>query len=395
LTIKSALAPNKNAGKLVTWLLAGLQLGLLGLGAFGASLLGASILTTIFLVTIGIDLCVNLVKSIYFFIRSLTAKNKADEQFYNRKAQKAAIGLIVSGLVACALVLLLLAAPHIGLTAAAIIGIAMGVILAALALYSIGKAIIQTFFNQETNEIDTPEVNTTEQYTDSDQEQQTVGDKELAEDQSPELQITTESNEEEIEPKPSVDESTFLPVLPSPISNDYYQHAVIKNASPLEIIMAIEAQQTALSTAIEAEKTKEVVFSEIEKRENKIAALEVLKDLVTRINDKKINFNGKEVSYKFGKEDAIEEFICRTPEEFKTLFNEYIVDTFPDVYQSFYRHIGQTENLFLQAYKLLTNEKYVANQKPNKPNVVDKETGTETDTSGGSSDKKGNATSHL
>src|ERR1700722_4256971 len=111
LTVKYALSPQKNIGRLGNWLLVTFQAVLAALVAFAGVMLGATVMTVISAVSVGVDLFINLAKSIYFLVKSETADTLEDRQLFREKGQKAALALILTGIGVMLFILISMGAP--------------------------------------------------------------------------------------------------------------------------------------------------------------------------------------------------------------------------------------------------------------------------------------------
>jgi len=371
LTVKYAFSPNKNIGKLGSWLLAALQATFAAAGIIVALTLGTVGVAIISTLSIVVDLAINLIKSIYFLIKSETATDPKDRQFFREKGKKAALGLVFTGVGVMLFILVSMGAPFIGLSVAGAIALTVGIIVAALGIYAIASAIHKTFFSSETKD-NKPSEEVVE-LEDLAKLQDTEELNEALEFESkyvkaPRKNSLDNDREIELENVSKWKENRSPHVEEASKSSHYWQHQFVSSAKPHEIINSIQQQKQDLEDAIELDNQKSgffsQLFSEETKRENKVAALTILEDFVDQIKNHKIHSDGGELKISgVGKTTKGFKIEYSDVDDLKSKFDNYITKNFPGVYQSFYQKRGTTESLFAQTYKLLDDHHYVRSSK--------------------------------
>lgn len=392
--IRFAVNPTKNAGEVGDLFLGAVQLTLLGLATFGAVTFGSVAVGIFFAVSTAVDMFINLVKSVYFAIRSGIELDPGQKTLYRDEASDASMKLVFTGIAVIIFILAIMGAAHIGLSVVATLSIVMGVFLALVGIAAIVKAVYKTFFENKNVTLDNPEK--AEDLLPSSTLDSSGKTNELVVDLKENLkeekkystynELTAKLAPDSIPANVSTQEFTHQssaaisePSKPSFLSFfwHYYDNSMVKSKySPNEILSSIDLQRKKLVSEIfqDASVTEEEApHLEEEKRISKNLALIILEQFVKHIENEKIFSNGGTISFDLseiglyeldedkneGEMTAVKEFVYETPLDLKKQFNDYIVKEFPGVFRSFFYDVGKTEQLFAQAYQLLKDSRYV------------------------------------
>lgn len=351
--IKFASSANKNLEKTQNLIIATIGFVLTGIIAFGAVALSPAIVTALFFTAISMDVMANLGKSIYFGIKSLIAENPEEEKFFRTKAKNTAINFLMGAAVVSGAILLTVSAPYIGLTAVAALGIGFGVLMAGLAIYSISKAIHKTFFQSHDNLAATEDIPPS--FSD---------DLNNINNINPTMTATltpsvapTQAFSNYIQLKNTMDNESILTNLTNknqikenPKRTNFYAHSVTSKITLQALQENIRTHKAMIESKIN-DQNKPNLFDSLEaqKRNDKIKALSFLTNLTQMIYQKDIPNNG---NIKI----LGESFTYSSIDHLKKQVNHFILEKYPDAYQSFFKDVGQVEALFNQAFELIKDK---------------------------------------
>lgn len=337
-SVRLAFTPNKNLGKVQNLIGAIAQFIPAAVMLFAAATLGPVVSTALFFTVIAIDTLTAIGKAIYFGVKATqTDLSKKEEKiFFKEKAKKYAIGAVIGVLFIAAFAITTIAAPYVGISVVAATGITAGIIAALLLFYSIGKTIQQTFFKKEEK---------------AEEENQVDLEKENKEEEENLLIIESEPTTE----LDAVQSDTPL-VVNKPEKTGYWAHIATPKNEREDIEKAIKKHIIKIRGEKADDKENKSFWSQSEKREKKIEALAFLEELLENSRNGipksgKITVGNHPFDYQ-NKEDLIEQI------------DQYVINTYPGVYQSFFKKIGKVEDLFRQAYQVLRETPLVPEKAP-------------------------------
>lgn len=336
---KLAFAKNKNLDKTQNMAVAIAKFVLVGVITLGAAILAPLAATALFFTLISIDTVIAIGKTIYFGIKAQTAHSEEEKEFFKGKASKNAIGATI-GIVTIIAFAIIMAIGHSIAAAAGIIG---GIIVGSTVLFSIGKAIHQTFFKKQSNE--TPQEKADEEndlnLEAKKEDSLTVeATSELA--QAHEKRHSTYATELDLL---DIRNPDTTPVVVEPEETAFFAHSVTPKRNLEEVEKTIDKHIEKIMREELEDRANGTLWSQTEKRDNKIYALVFLKELLD---------NSREGITKKGEIQVVDQiFKYQNKEDLIKQIDQHVIKTYPGVYQSFFKDIGKVEDLFRQAYQVL------------------------------------------
>lgn len=332
-TVELKAAANKNASKVGNYIYNTFYF--LFYFAVGATYVfaGAAMGSVMLVAAMFLDPVVNLVRSIYFSIRAdLATDNVLREKFIERRNAHRLVA-IFGGLVSAAFVALMFIVPVLGVAppVALAISIAIGVIGIAITLLPYFVAAYKWFRKTE------------EKPYHASTRAQVVS----------ELGLDRQPND--------VDQLVMVPT----IEQGYYQDAVAyAPASRKELLGEIDAHIWKISEDLMYDQNSFIdryVWSQVEKRENKIKGLAFLKKIIHDIKLRPVPANATAEN---PHELAGYLFHYTDKNELINKISQLVIGKFPGIFQSFFKDIGRVEACFNSVFLCIIDEQLIIPEMP-------------------------------
>lgn len=344
---------NKNANKLANTVWKATMAGVFGIGVFGAAVLSVSAPPIIFAAVAVADVLLSVGKALFFALGAIGEEPHV-KAYYNKEAKengiRAATGVVMLAGLAAALIF----APYV---APIIVGVAAITAAAALVVWSIFSIVERVRENNKIQSIKNGTISI-EEYNANKAEPLLSPHRISRRLGIPIAKPENNKKSQSIAAQQGADNS-FV------VSKDKYSNFFANRAELLKPVLNPDADLKHLKDLIEKhiekiqleiEQSKhsliEKIWSQQSKRENKLQALNALKEFINKFDD---ILNDENDGFK---EIRINKAVCkkyhyRNVYHLIFKFDQDITRHCAGAYQSFFKDVGGVEALFKQAYKLL------------------------------------------